>query len=387
MILLALLLVGLPSSAVEVRVELGWGGQPVIAVVNPLWLTVSNPAAQPFSGEIKISGKVGSPWRGEALRTLRLPLFLAPFGRTVVALGWPVEPGMTALQVQVLSGGEVILAQDYSVKPGTTRLRGAIGPPGVSPDFVLSPSDLPQDPLLLWPFSELHFFFPLSSQAREVVLAWQAFLGGEVPGLRPGVISVQAEPIRQRLRTFRPSPPVWSVLVPGIILYLLALGPMLSRFSRGRAGLLPALTVVFLGLSVVYGVLREGQEGPNSVRVELFVGSVTRFRLELLGVVGWRGREWELSGWWHELLPSRGWTGFDLHWEYGPAGWTTRFSLTPGVPRVFLRLAEGPPEGGGEPTSPPVWLQRALVLSWPEAQVQTLPRESGEHEVFRVQLP
>ena len=66
--------------ALETKVEVGWGGQAVVSAVNPLWLSISNPSPSPFSGEVRISGKIGSPWRGEAFYALRLPVFLAPTG-------------------------------------------------------------------------------------------------------------------------------------------------------------------------------------------------------------------------------------------------------------------------------------------------------------------
>lgn len=377
MILLAFF--SLPSLAVEVGAELGWGGQPVLGAVNPLWLTVTNPAGKPFSGKLRILARVGSPWRGEAVRLAEIPLLLAPFGRAVLTLEWPVDPGMTSFSVQVLSEDQVVFSQDFPVRPATSRLRGAIGPPDPSADLVLSPSDLPANPLLLWPFSELKLSFFLPSRAQEVLRAWEVFLARG--------LFVQAEPIRQRLRALRPAPPIWSALVPGMLLYLLALGLALSHFSRGRFRIFSIILAVFLGLSLFYGVMRESAESLASIKIEITSQRVGNFRLELLGLVSWRGQDWGLSGVWHELLPSRGWRGFDLRWEYGPTGWTTRFSLLPGVPRVFLRLVEDGFEREGEPVLPAGWLREALSIPWEEAEVRELVPGPGEKEVFWVRLP
>ncbi len=388
MILLALLL-SVSGAAVEVSWEVGWAGQPVVSVVNPLWLTVSNPSAQPFSGEVQVRGTAGSPWRGEATRTASAPIFLAPWGRTTLVLPWSVDPGMTGLQVRVFSGETEVFAREVALRLEAARLHGGIGPPGMWPRIFLSPADLPDDPLLLWPFSELEVSVPLALPAAEVVRAWQAFLGGKSSFGRSGVASVQGEPLRQRLRALRPAPPIWSVLVPGIVLYLVALGPGLGGLARGRAGLLRVLVALFLGLSLCYSVFRESAEGLSSVSVRITSGDVSRFSLELVGIISWRAGQSVLPGWWHELLPSRGWTGFDLRWAHTPDGWTTVFSLTPGVPRIFLRVAPEDEEGtgGGEPISPPSWLQQTLDLPWEEAQVQRIPPSSREAESFHVALP
>ncbi|MGQ9699861.1 MAG: hypothetical protein ACUVQS_02185 [Candidatus Bipolaricaulaceae bacterium] len=389
MIFLALLL-SVGGAALEVGLEVGWAGQPVAFVVNPLWLTLSNPSSQPFSGEVLILGTAGSPWRGEAERTAVIPVFLAPRGRTTLLLPWPLEPGMTTLWVRVFSEEAEVFARDFSLGfLGGTRLVGGIGPAGVGPGIFISPADFPSDPLLLWPFAELAISGTLAPQAAEVVGAWQVFLGGKtIPDYR-GVGSVQPEALRERMQNLQPLPPIWSVLVPGLLLYLVGLGPGLSRLARGRAGFLWATVAVFLCLSLFYSVLRENAIGPNLVRINVFSKSVNRFHLELVGVVSWRTGELTLPGWWHELLPARNWTRLDLRWEYSPAGWTTTFPLTPGVPRVFLRLA--PNEGAQAPVSetldPPTWLSKTLELPWKEAQVRRSPLAPGEAEAFRIDLP
>lgn len=389
MILLVLLL-GVSGAALEVGLEVGWAGQPVAFVVNPLWLTLSNPSSRPFSGEVLISGKVGSPWRGEAERTAVIPMFLAPWGRTTLLLPWSLEPGMTALQVRVFSGGTEVFARDFPLGfLGGTRLSGGIGPAGVGPGIFIAPADLPSNPLLLWPFSELGISGTLAPQAAEVVRAWQAFLGGKTTPDHRGVASVQAEALRERLRGLQPLPPIWSVLVPGLLLYLVVLGPGLSRLARGRAGFLLATVTVFLCLSLFYSVLRENAIGPSFVKISVFSESVHGFHLELVGVISWRNGERALPGWWHELLPARSWTGLDLRWEYSPSGWATTLPLTPGVPRVFLRLVqrgEAPPPAG-EVLSPPAWLTKTLELPWTEAQVRRSPLGPGEAEALRIDLP
>ena len=387
MILLAFLL-GVSGAALEVGLEVGWAGQPVLSVVNPLWLTLSNPSPQPFSGEVHIRGTAGSPWRGEAVRTAVIPVFLGAWGRTVWVLPWSIYQGMTTIQVRVFSRGTEVFAREFSLQVEALRLPGKIGPPGFWSGIVISPTDFPQDPLLLWPFAELEISGPLAPEGKEVIRAWQAFLGGRSALGPTGVASIQAEPFRQRLSLLRPVPPIWSILIPGLILYLVALGPGLGRMVRGRSGLLCAVVLAFLGLSLFYSLSRESAEQLSSIAIRISSRSVQRFYLEICGLISWRLGEIALPGWWHELLPHRGWRGLDLRWEYGPDGWTTVVPLQPGIPRVLLRVV--PEEARvmrGEPVPPPPWLWETLDLPWGEALLRRLPTAPREAEAFWIELP
>ena len=375
--------------ALETKVEVGWGGQAVVSAVNPLWLSVSNSHPAPFSGEVRISGKIGSPWRGEALYHLKLPVFLAPYARARFLVPWPVELGMTSVFVSVFSEGREIssTAAELFLNPG--RLHGAIGPPFRPAEILLSPAEIPKDPLLLWPFSRLDFP-PLPQDIPDAIKAWSVFLGGESTWEPPFRLGIRPEPLSQHLRGLRPSPPLWSALVPGIFLYLLLLGPPLGSFSRGRAGYLLVFLAVFSSFALFYSVYREAGPGVAAYLVEVRSSSVPRFCLELWGGVSWRGEEVELPGFWVEALPERGWEGLDLEWAYGPDGWRTRFSLAPGRPRVFLRLA--PPQVFSLPpakTAPPAWLVSALALPWDQASVEHIVLHEGRRktEGFIVFLP
>ena len=375
--------------ALETKVEVGWGGQAVVSAVNPLWLSVSNPNPSPFSGEVRISGKIGSPWRGEASYALRLPVFLAPYGRVQFLLPWPVELGMTSVSVAVFSEGKEVSSREVELFLTPGRLRGAIGPPFGAAEILLSAAEVPDDPLLLWPFSRLDFSrFP--QEVPDAIKAWSVFLGGESPWEPPFRLEIRAEPFRQSLQNLRSSPPLWPALIPGIFLYLFALGPLLGGSSRGRPGYLLVLVAVFSAFSLFYSVWREGRPEISSRVVSIQSASVRRFCLELWGGVSWRGEEAELSGFWVEALPERGWGGLDLQWEYGPEGWRTRFSLSPGRPRVLLRLAQPQilltQEGK---TAPPAWLISALALPWEKASVERgfLPDGPRKTEAFLVLLP
>lgn len=354
--------------ALETRVEVGWGGQAVVSAVNPLWLSVFNPNPSAFSGEVRISGKIGSPWRGEAFYNLRFPVFLAPYARARFVLPWPVELGMTSLSVSVFSEGKGISSRTVELSPTPSRLHGAIGPPFGSGEILLSPGEIPEEPLLLWPFSRLDFLlFP--HDISDTIKAWSVFLGGESPWEPPFRLEMRAELLRQNLQNLRPSPPLWGALIPGIFLYLSGLGSLLASFSRGRAGYLLIFVAVFSFLALFYSVLRERQKTISSYLVAIQTQSIMRFCLELWCGVSWRGEGVELPGFWVEVLPERGWEGLDLEWAFGPDGWRTRFSLLPGRPRLFLRLAQPSPARGAK-IAPPAWLLSALALPWEKASVE-----------------
>jgi hypothetical protein len=386
-----LLLVGVfPASAVEATVEVGWAGRAVVSAVNPVWLTVSNPGALPFSGEIRISAKIGSPWRGEARYTAGIPLFLAPFGRAKLLIPWPVALGTAALAVEIRAGERGVFAREVPVWLETERLRGALGPPGDPAEVSLSPHDIPPDPLFLWPFSQLRINLVLPGEALSVVRAWAMFLGGISEVSPPFGVLLASLPLRQRVQGLRPSPPLWAALVPGLVLYLFALGPLLARFSRGNIGLFLAFSAVFLGFSLIYGVWQEEPRAIHSVLVRVSCPGFTMFNLDLWGGVAWRKERWALPGFWVELLPERGWEGLDLLWVHSAEGWRTEAWLSPGRPRLFLRLAEEAlPFPALAEAAPPAWLQQTLRLPWEKARIKTaLVREKeSQTEVFQVWVP
>lgn len=392
MIFLAFLYAGW-AWAVEVAVEVGWAGRVVVSVVNPLWLTVSNPDPSPFSGEIQVAGRIGSPWRGEAGYTARIPLVLAPFGRTRFLIPWPVELGTTSVRVSVLHGEKEVFRQEVPLSLVVSRLHGAIGPPGGPAELLLSPADLPENPFLLWPFFRIDQSFGLSERGQAVIGAWASFLGGEGPRPPPCRVGLRPEPWRGKLHGTRPSPPLWAALLPGLALYLLALGPVLSAFSRGRPASLALVATVFLGFSLFYGVWRETVPRLSAYKIykiEVRCASLTGFYLDLWGGVAWRAERVGLSGFWVEVLPERGWDGLDLAWVYGPEGWRTEAVFTPGRPRLFLRIAEDQASlMPSETTAPPSWLVSTLDLPWETARVERARLLAGSHQVslFRVFLP
>lgn len=390
MILFAFLLVAMGGAGVEVRVEVGWAGRAVVSVVNPVWVSLSNPDPSLFSGELRLSGKIGSPWRGEAQRTLLFPVLLAPGGHTRLVLPWPVELGSTTLKVEVCSGERVVFSKEIQLYLELGRLTGAVGPPMGPVEILLSPADLPLDPLLLWPFSQLELALEISDQARAVLQAWSMFLGGKSSVPSPWGVLLQGESFRQALQAYRPSPPLWSALVPGLFVYLVILGFVLSRYSRGDVRVLLVFIGVSLSFALIYGLSRDESSGSCYIKADMVSQGFTEFCLELWGGLSWREEMQELPGFWVELLPERGWEGLDLHWVYSQDGWETKVTLAPGRPRLFFRLAQGViPARDGETVSPPNWLVSALRLPWEKAHVTraTFVRGGSKTEFFQILLP
>ncbi len=365
--------------SLEVELELGWAGRPVLGAVNPLWVTLSNPGPTLLSGELRLLGGFGSPWRGESTYTLVLPFSIGPFAKTKILLPWPVQVGSFSLKATAFSGTERLGEKELRFSPEPGPLRAGIGPPSEPVDVAFTPAELPSDPLLLSPFSELHALLPLNVK-EEVVRAWRAFLSKE--GMR-----VEAEAFRGGLAKLRPPSPLWWALAPGLFLYLLGLSLALPRLSRNRPIPLLALLGLFLVLSGFYAVLGKDVVHERIVFVRIEKPGFTRFCMELLGIVSWRREGKVVRGWWVELLPPREWAGRDLVWRFVEGEWHTELRLEPGVPRLLLRLSQKEWEGPGEPIAPPIWLRQSLALPWEEARVDRLFSEEPGAEASVVRLP
>lgn len=377
--MILLLLWAFSGFCVEVELELGWAGRPVLGAVNPLWVTISNPAPSLVSGELRLFGRFGSPWRGEASYTLVLPFSVGPFAKTKMLLPWPVQVGSFFLVATAFSGDEKVGEKELRFSPESGPLRAGIGPPIEPLDFFFSPAELPSDPFLLSPFSELHLFSPFAVK-EDVIRAWRAFLSPE--GIR-----VDAEAFRATLAKLRPPSPLWWALAPGLFLYLLGLSLALPRLSRGRAALFFSFVGFFLVLSTFYVVYREGIVEERAVLVGIEKPGFTWFRLEALGLVSWRREGRVVPGWWAEVLPAREWAGRDLVWRFSEGEWQTALHLEPGVPRILLRLSQEGWKERGETISPPAWLRQSFALSWEEAKVVRLFSEEPGMEAYLVRLP
>lgn len=378
MILLVLLLLwGWTGFPLELELELGWAGRPVLGAVNPLWVTLRNPGPTAVQGELRLALEFGSPWRGRGTYTALVPCAVGPGGRTRLLLPWPVPAGSFLLRAALRAGERELAEGELAFGAEPEPLRAGIGPPLEPLDLHLAPTELPADPLLLSPFAELRVFTPLGGREGDVVGAWRAFFGG---GVR-----VEAEALRAHLAGLRPPAPAWALLLPGLFLYLLGAAWALPRLAQGRPVLPLALALGFLVLAGFYSVFREAAPHRGTIQIVVEQPSLTSFGLELLGVAPWRREELVLEGWWYELLPPRGWEGRDLLWRFTEAGWQTVLKLEPAVPRLLLRLRrEASPPGAA--VARPGWLAHALVLPWERARVFQAQPEPG-WTAYVVRLP
>lgn len=372
MIFLALLLWVRAGFSLEIGLELGWAGRPVLGAVNPLWITITSTEPTPVRGELRVTMEFGSPWRGESSYAARVPLVVGALAKARLLLPWPVQAGAFLVRAAVFSGAHKLGEGElrFSAEPGL--LRAGVGPPREPLDLFLAPAELPSDPLLLSPFSELRVFLPLRAAEEDVVRAWQVFWSGEV--------RVEAEAVRTYLSGLRPPSPGWAALFPGLFAYLVALSLALPRLAQGR----PQFALVFLGfflaLAAIYAVSREALPLKATVKIRIERPGFTSFSLELLGIAPWVREDLALDGWWAELLPTREWEGRDLLWQFTGETWQTLLSLQPGVPRVLFRIAKEPPLPG-EVVPAPHLLLRSLSLAWERA---TVLRAGGDTLVVRL---
>lgn len=373
--ILFLFLWAVAGLALEAEVELGWSGRPVLDAVNPLWLTLANPGPDLVSGELWVQGEIGSPWRGTATYTAVVPFSLGPFSRMRFLLPWPARVGSYFLHVSAHVGGAKVLEKRVEFVP-EGMLRAGIGPPKEPLDVVLN--ELPADPLLLSPFSEIHSFTSLRKDEEDVLWAWKVFLAGEV--------RVEAEQALAGLAEIRPPAPEWRALAPGLSLYLLGLGLVLPGLSRGRSGVFLVFLLAFLGFSLFYVVLRESLPQDYRAEISVFSPSFTSFCLESLGIVAWRKEMVRLPGFWVEALPPREWEGRDVVWRFVDGQWYTELYLSPSSPRLLWRIVRKEMVVEGERAAPPSWAVQGFILPWERATVVRVPSElSGE--AYFVLLP
>lgn len=371
---------GFVGFSLEVDLALGWAGRPVLDAVNPLWVTLTNTEPTVISGELRVSGTFGSPWRGQARYTAIIPFSLGAFSKARFLLPWPVQVGTFAVTAAVYVGAQKIAEKEVRFSPEPGPMRAGIGPPSEPVDFFLSPAELPPDPLFLSPCADLLIFSPLSANEADVVRAWQTFFGKE--GIR-----LEPEAIRARLTALRPPSPRWWAIVPGLFVYLLAMNFALPRLSRGRPGLVLFSLALFLVLSGFYAVFHESPAHHGAVYISVGKPGFTSFYTEFLGLMPWVAEKRALEGWWVEVLPQKEWQGRDLTWRFSDGEWFTEINLAPAVPRIFFRVTQKRTANIGEPITPPNWLSRALSIPWEKAEITTVLTEETVQEAYLILLP
>lgn len=357
---LVCLVAGATGGWAQVRVwgELGWQGQAVAGAVNPLAITVENGTGSVLSATLRAAQRVGSGWRGQAEQRLQAPLLLAPGGRARFVFPWPVEAGSEPVTVSVEAGGgelaRTVLPTRLVVEKPVAVVGTVVTLPSSRPVLALAPEDLPEDPLLLSPFSQVQVAPTalVSSQARDVLLAWATFGGGSVTGLPmpAGVPPLRDGDLYDAVRRHGPRPPPVGLLVGGAALYLIALGyalPSLTRRGRplGAAGLVALATCFALMYPVLYG----SPQTQTVVQYGLTTSQLVRFGMDTLAVTAHRGSLWEGPGWWVERVPPGGEKAVrDVQWVWGRDGARTAVRIDPGQTVFLWRYGPAWVKGGAE---------------------------------------
>ncbi|MCR4392556.1 MAG: hypothetical protein NUV94_07350 [Candidatus Acetothermia bacterium] len=348
-LLLAVAVAGSGQAQLTVSGELGWQGLAVPGAVNPLAATVTNGGGVPFAGELVVWQRIGSGWRGQAERELRVPVLLAPGGRARLRLPWPVEPGLRTVELRVEADGHTAARAEVPVRLAGERIAAAVGPPPTpappGPLVVLNPDDLPDDPLFLTPFATVYLApaASLAPKAGEALAAWAAFLGGRIVGrdAPPTVHTLSPDDLSAILRGHRARRPPLAALALATVAYLVALGYALPALARGeRAWPLAAVASVALGFALIYLNLVGMPETQISVQLSIQRSDIARFNMDWLAVGDRRGGVWRGEGMWVEVLPGGGdWAGREVAWTWGPDGPQTTLSIAPGQVRFLWRLS------------------------------------------------
>jgi len=364
-VLLAVGLLGLVAcgavglSQVRVWGELGWQGQAVVGEVNPLTITVENGTGSALSATLRAEQRVGSGWRGQAEQRLRAPLLLAPGGRARFVFPWPVEVGSDPVALVVEVGGKEVVRATLPVRLAAGKLVAVVGAPtalpAAGPVVFLSPDDLPEDPLLLGPFSHVQVAGAafISAQARDALAAWTAFGGGSVEGapVPAAIPHLWDDDLRNAVRLHLPRRPPALLLVGGTVLYLLALGYGLPSLSRGRKPWLAgSLLLAASAFAWFYPHLYSAPHATTVVQYDISAADPTRFGLKTLAIAEHKGGRWEGAGLWVERIPVGGERiGRDVEWSWGGDGVRTAIAIHPGKTVSLWQF--GPAWAGGTTVS------------------------------------
>ncbi len=346
---------GFGVAQVRVGGELGWQGIAVAGEVNPLAITVENGTGAVLSATLRAEQRLGSGWRGQVLQRLRVPVLLAPGGRTRLLFPWPVEAGSDPITVVLESGGAALAQATLPLRLEVEKpvaVAGALVGPSSGPVLVLSPADLPEEPLLLGPFSAVEVapaaFVP--AVARDALQAWATFGGGAVRGVPVPVATVglRETDLRQALREHGQRSPPLGLVLGGTAIYLAVLGYALRPLSRRtRSSGIALLLPTFLAFSLFYSVWVEKPHGVITLQYSIIAHNVSRFSYDSLVVVSRRGGVVEIDGWWVErVVPGSQRTARVVSWVWTDRGARTSVEVDPGETLFLYRYGRGWVERG-----------------------------------------
>ncbi len=364
--LLLALLAYTGSGQVFLTGTLGWDDRAVSTEINPLWVQARNEGTATINGQLVVQQRIGSAWRGEADRLMRLPAPLAPGGEARWVLPWHLGPGGTALSVRYEADGEVLATHEIpfqlSIQPlelYVGRLTGEAAPGAV----VRDPGALPLEPAVYSGIATVTVdaALRLPAELRAVLEGWEVLLSGAQNG--PGSVPhPSSEELRMVLDEASLESGRWWAFVVGTAVFLLSGMWLLRRWARGVARWPGVALGILVGLALYGSVWYE-----TPVRMVSYGWSFTHEEVGRFGVA-WRGlfsrqdREVRLQGLWTDLLAAdEVVTDRHLTWTWGPEGWETRASLVGGEIRTLWTIgAKVTPQAtaGWEPsTASPAWLE------------------------------
>lgn len=352
------------SGQVVLTGELGWDGQAVSSEINPLWVHALNEGTTTINGELVVHQRIGSAWRGEADRRMRVPAPLVPGGTARWVLPWHLGPGGTELTVRYEAAGEILATQEVDFSLATRPLRVHVGrlageaAPGT---VVLDPGELPLDLTVYSGVSTVVVddALRLPADVRAVVDGWTVLLSTQHDASGP-VPHPSSEQLRAILADASLESGRWWAYVFGTACFVLVALWLLRRWARGVARWAGAALAAVIGLALFTSVLYETPHGRISYYWSLEHDQVDGYALAWYGVFTRTDREVHLEGLWTDLLAADEMlAGRDLTWTRGRDGWETRASLVGGEIRTLWSI--GPcasstvPQGWDTSPAGPPW--------------------------------
>ena len=349
----------------QVRVggELGWQGQAVAGVVNPLTITVENEVRSILVGTVTVEQTSGSGWRGESLLRLEAPVLLSPGGQRQFVFPWPVEAGSPPLRIAVRVDGRVVADVALPVRARVAKGVAVIGvaDPGAEAVHVvfLAPEDLPLDPFLYASWAKVRIApgAVLAPRARDALRAWAAYSGGVVEGVPvpPVWTALADQDLETELERRQPRPAPVGAILGSAVLYLVALGYVLPPLARrGGHRVAGFFLPLCLGVALLYPLLSNTPHYVTVVQYSMSRSDVAWFGLDTLGIQARDERTVELVGHWVER-PQAGMESalLRIEWVWGDDGVRTVVHLRQGKTAILWSY--------GRPWAPPdaAWTAQA----------------------------
>ncbi len=362
--LLLALLASAGSGQVFLTGELGWDDRAVSTEINPLWVQARNEGSATINGQLIVQQRIGSAWRGEADRLMRLPAPLAPGSEARWVLPWHLGPGGTTLTVTYEAADEVLARYEIPFHLATQplelhvgRLTGEAAPGTV----VRDPGALPLELAVYSGIAAVTVdpTLRLPANVQAVLDGWEVLLAGEQGG-PTSVPHPSSEELREVLADASLESGRWWAFLIGTAGFLLSGMWLLRRWAQGVARWPGVALGALLGIVLSASVLYETPLRMKTHKWSFTHDTAHRFCVEWCGLFSRQDREVWLQGLWVDLLAAdEVLADRHLTWTWGQEGWETRASLVGGEVRTLWTIgAKVPPQtaaGWETSTVSPAW--------------------------------